>query len=96
MNDQDIAETFNSYFTNIVETLDIKGFVTYDYSYKPELDYISNIVGKFQNHPSIIKIKINVKVNEYFHFKHVDESVINNKIDALDIRKPTTRNNIPT
>ena len=96
-NDQAIAETFNSYFSNIVESLDIEGFVTHNYySYKPELDYISNILGKFQNHPSIIKIKENVKIKQLFHFESVDESIIDDKIDALDKRKPTTYNNIPT
>ena len=94
--DHDIAETFNSYFTNIVESLDIEGFVTYDYTFKPELDYMSNIVEKFQNHPSIIKIKDNVHIKERFHFELVDESIINDIIDGLDKRKPTTYNNIPT
>ena len=46
-NDQQIAEIFNVYFANIVENLDIEGFVTYDYYYVPEQDYISNIVEKF-------------------------------------------------
>lgn len=91
-----VAETFNSYFANIVETLDIKGFKTYNYSYNPEIDYISNIINKFKNHPSIIKIKENVKVDQHFHFKPVDLSVINVQIDSLDKRKPTTYNNIPT
>ena len=95
-NDHDIAETFNTYFGNIVQSLDIEGFRTYDYSYKPKLDYISNIVGKFQNHPSIIKIKENVKIEERFCFKPISELIINEKIDSLDKRKPTTYNNIPT
>ena len=93
--DQIIAETFNSYFANIVESLDIQGFVTYDYSYQPELDYITNIINKFKNHPSIMKIKENIVITERFNFEPVDESVIYDKIDSLDKRKPTTYNNIP-
>ena len=95
-NDQDLAETFNSYFANIVNTLDIEGFATYDYSYDPERNYISNIVEKFKTHPSILKIKEYVKIEEPFHFEPIDETVINGKIGSLDKRKPTTYNNIPT
>ena len=79
-NDHDIAESFNSYFTKVVENLDIEGFVICDYSYVPELNYISNIVEKFKNHPSILKIKENVKIEEGFHFSPVDESFINDKM----------------
>ena len=55
-NDGDIAEVFNTYFANIVKTLDIEGFNTCDYSYNPELDYISFIMEKYNTHPSILKI----------------------------------------
>ena len=95
-NDQQIAEIFNVYFANIVENLDVEGFVTCDYSYIPELDYISNIVEKFKNHPSILKIKETVKIDQRFTFLSVDESVICDRIDSLNKRKPTTYNNIPT
>ena len=95
-NNQAIAEIFNTYFANIVEELDIEGFPTTDYSYVPELDYISNIIGKFKHHPSILKIKDNVKVDNCFTLLPVDESAICDKIDSLNKRKPTTYNNIPT
>ena len=95
-NDNKIAEIFNAYFANIVENLDIEGFKTYDYSYNPELNYISNIIDKFKNHPSILKIRQVVKCDKPFRFLSVDDSVIYDKIDLLDKRKPTTFNNIPT
>ena len=43
--------------------LDIEGFITNDYSYEPELDYISNIIEKFKNHHGVIKIKETVKID---------------------------------
>ena len=64
--DNDIAETFNSYFANIVETLDIEGFIASDYSYEPELDYISNIIEKLKNHLSVTKIKETVNIDNVF------------------------------
>ena len=95
-NDREVAETFNWYFANVVENLGIEGFITCDYSYVPEIDYISNIIEKFKNHPSILRIKEKVEIDESFHFSPVDESVISDKIGSLDKRKPTTYNNIPT
>ena len=95
-NDNEIAEIFNAYFANIVDNLNVKGFVTSDYSYAPELDNIMNIVEKFKNHPSISKIKKIVKIDQPFSFLPVSESVICDKIESLDKRKPTTHNNIPT
>ena len=79
-NDQQIAEIFNVYFANIVENLDVEGFVTCDYSYVPELD----IVEKFKYHPSILRIKEIVKIDLRFSFLPVDESVICDRIDQLD------------
>ena len=95
-NDSDIAGIFNSYFANIVENLDIEGFTSYDFSYDPEQDYISNIVEKFKSHPSILKIKGHITIKERFHFDPIDETIIDKKIDSLDKRKPTTYKNIPT
>ena len=65
---QKVAETFNIYFANAVKNLDINRFNTFNFSYAPELDYISNIIEKFKNHPSIKKIKTNVKLAECFQF----------------------------
>ena len=56
-NDSNIAEIFNRYFANIVETLDIQGFAMCDYSHNSELDCISNILEKYKTHPSILKIE---------------------------------------
>ena len=61
-----------------------------------ELDYILNIVEKFNTHPSIVKIKENVNIEELFYLKPVDEEIINDKIGSLNKRKPTTYKNIPT
>ena len=94
--DQEISEIFNDYFANIVVNLDIEGFVTCDYTYVPELDYIANIIVKLKNHLSILTIKEKVKIEKRFSFLPVDESVICDKIDSLDKSKPTTYNNIPT
>ena len=91
----EIAETLNAFFTNVVENLDIQGFNTSDYSADSELDNTYNIIEKFKNHPSILKIKENVQVETKFHFDEVNEPGIKDKINSFDKKKPTTFNNIP-
>ena len=91
----EIAETFNAFFTNVVDNLDIQEFDTSDYSANPELDKTYNIIEKFKNHPSILKIKENVQVKTEFHFDEINEAGIKDNINSLDKKKPTTFNNIP-
>ena len=90
--DKTVAETFNNCFADTIKYLDIKG---YKNNYTPPDDYISNIIDKFKNHPSIVKIKENVKVKAKFSFTTVDEYDFTTEIIKLDIKKPTTVNNIP-
>ena len=66
--DAEVAKTFNDYFSNIVRRLNSEGYKN-EYCFSPDLDNISNIIEQFKNHPSIQKIKINVKVEATFHFK---------------------------
>ena len=46
----------NTYFSNIVAELNINGYEAED-DHLPKNDYISNIIYKYRNHPSIHKIK---------------------------------------
>ena len=64
--DAEVAEKLYRYFSNVVKNLNIAGFETGYYN-NPEI-VNSNIIKKFENHPSIHKIKVNVKVEEKFHF----------------------------
>ena len=93
--DAELAKKFNNYFANFVKNLNIKEFKI-DYCFDPELDNISNIIGKFQKHPSIKKRKENVYVKDKFHFTNVNDSMIKDIISSLNKMKPTTFNNIPT
>ena len=92
--DNTVAETFNNFFADTIKNLDIKG---YNSNYTPcdDADYISNIIDKFKNHPSIVKIKENVKVKKKFSFTTVSEYDFATEIIKLDTKKPTTFNNIP-
>ena len=73
----------------------IEGFEA-DFCENPKLDNVSNIIENFKIHPSIIKIKENIKVETKFNFSTVSESAIKEKINSLDKKKASTFNNIPT
>ena len=51
-NDVEVAETFNNYFSDVVEILEIKGYHD-EYSPNNNLSDIENIINKFRYHPSI-------------------------------------------
>ena len=70
-----------------MDNLDIQEFDTSDYSADPELDKTYNIVEKFKNHPSILKIKENVQVETKFHFDEINEAGIKDNINSLDKKK---------
>ena len=59
-----------------MDNLDIQEFDTSDYSADPELDKTYNIIEKFKNHPSILKIKEDVRVETKFHFDEINEAGI--------------------
>ena len=87
--DNEVAETLNSFFTNAVSYLNIKGFKT-EYCLNPDLDNISNIIAKFRTHPNVLNIKDNVTVEVKFKFTTVNNSVIKEKINYMDKKKPST------
>ena len=93
-NDIEVAESMNTFFSNAVTKLGIKGYQT-DFSPNPELDIIYNTINKFCDHPSILKIKERVHMTETFNFSTTNEGDILMKLKNLNIKKPTTFNNIP-
>ena len=82
-NESEIAEEFNSYFGNILNTLNIT-------SWKPEQSCIvnSNLSTKsmfpmFNNHPSIVKIRENHSNSNLFNFSNITPKVIYDTIIKL-------------
>ena len=93
-NDVKVAEIMNDFFSNAVAKLDIEGYQT-DFLPNIEDNNIINMINKFKNHPSIIKIKEKVDINETFSFSRCSVDDIEREIEKLNINKPTTFNNIP-
>ena len=92
--DSQVAETFNAHFSNATAKLDIKGYPDC-LSVPSHYDSINGAIHKFSLHPSVLKIRENIKVSALFNFSLTDVASIASKIRELDITKPTTFNSIP-
>ena len=70
--DEKIADTFNNFFSNIIKNLNISinSEVLEDVSMIQ--DPIIAAIEKYKRHPSILKIKKHIRVENYFDFKHID------------------------
>ena len=89
-----MRRTLNDFFTISVANLGIIGYRT-DPQYSGYNDKIENIIIKFQDHPSILKIKDTIVINETFSFTKSNDIDIVKEIHKLKTNKPTTFNNIP-
>ena len=83
--DEEIATQFNNYFNDITKRLNIKKWSISD---KLSDDPLVNAIRKYENHPSIIKIKSSVETTQLFDFKFVSSDDISKIINSLD---PTKR-----
>lgn len=89
------------FFVEAVDKLGIKPFSIIDNKTREtnketvenEIDRILNI---YKNHPSIIKIKENVRSEEKFFFKQKTKQDIEKEILSLDPKKATAKEDIPT
>lgn len=86
-----VANTFNDYFTNVVKTLNIQESITED----EVEDNIEDCISRYENHESIIRIKQNINIDNNFQFSASNLENMENKINDLNIHKPTTINHIP-
>ena len=71
--DEKIAETFNKFFGNIIKNLNIpiNSEVLEDVSIIQ--DPIISATVKYKRHPSILKNKKQMRIENYFDFKHIDD-----------------------
>ena len=93
--ENDVAEIFNSYFSNIVNTLDITDMGNYN----AYADDISNpilmAISKYSEHPSIVSIKNNCISDVKHSFSTLSHQDILNVIYDIDASKATASHNIP-
>ena len=83
----EIATHFNNYFNDITEGLNIKKWSISD---KLSDDPLVNTIQKYENHPSIIKIKSSVETTQLFDFNFVSSDDISKIINLMDSTKITS------
>ena len=101
--DNEVAEKLNTFFIEAVKNLEIEPFN--DYSQNTDIDVnkddsndiesIDKIILKYKKHPSILKIKEEVKVENKFKFADSTSYSIQNEIRNLDPKKASTENDLP-
>ena len=93
--DTEVAQTFNEFFKNCVNSLDIsenKLLITESSAIEGS---VNEALNKFENHPSIRAIRENVDVDMSFSFEEVSQDNIKQEIKYLDSKKAGTFSNIP-
>ena len=95
-NESEVAEKMNNFFIEVIENLDIKRSAEESTNEMIPQDSIENIVKLYSKHPSIIKIKDYVTIEKTFSFKNITSNELENEIKALDPKKASVKNDIPT
>ena len=81
-----ITKTFNSYFKSVTDSLEL-----FDWPLQSNVscDKMQNIIKRFSNHPSIIKIKHKFKLKKKFSFQCVSEATVRKFVKILPSDKVT-------
>ena len=98
-NEYQIANSFKTFFIEIVPNLGIKVDERYLCDASNISDLIEKVIQKYKNYPSISIIKKMVSTvdkNNTFSFKSITADDISQQIKRLDINKATQESDIPT
>ena len=93
--DKEVAEAFNSFFKNSVESLDIYKNTCLQDDATDLTDPVDIALKKFANHPSVNEIKKNVNVRGKFSFYSVTKTIMEDELKSLKTKKASTFMNIP-
>ena len=93
--DSEVAEKLNNFFIEAVKNLEIEPFVP-DSDTGINTESIDDIIKMYENHPSILKIKENVNVENKFTFTNSTPNTFKNEINHLDPKKAGIENDLPT
>ena len=94
--DATVAQDFGKYFSSIVDNLDIQPYLgTENAGLTSTCDPILNAISKYDNHPSILKIRQHVGCNSSFSFSHVSVDTVRQEIFCLMNAKASPITSIP-
>ena len=94
-NENELAETFNSYFSNIALKLDSKDMGNYNLDNGDISNPMLMAINKYAEHPSIVAIKICVSSVKH-SFSILSQQDILKVVQDIDVSKATASHNIPT
>ena len=89
------GETFNSFFGNIVNILNIEKDESIFCDTGDETNPLLRAIKKYSKHPSILRIKQHFKNPGKFSFVPVDKDVITKEMKNLDTKKTAPQDDIP-
>ena len=90
-----MTEKLNNLFVYAVTHLEIEPYMPENMDIIPCFT-IDDIIERYKFHPSITKIKENVKTNTKFSFADVSSSEFQEEIRKLNTKKASVENDIPT
>ena len=90
-----MSETLNTFFADTVKILGIEENIHLTNPTEGLIDPIDITLHKFDSHPSILKIRKNIKSSSTFSFSPVTLQDVVKEINNLDAKKANTHNNIP-
>ena len=95
--DQQVADTLNDFFKSAVLKLGIYQNIGFVQTVEDIQDPIEAAIHKFEQHPSIIKIKevVGDKIIERFNFSNIDVKEMEQEVLNINVKKATTFKNIP-
>ena len=101
--DREVAEKLNSFFIDAVKNLEIEPFVEIDSENvdttqetdTEDISDIDNILRRYKDHPSIQKIRENVRIEDEFKFMDSTADDFYSEIRNLDQKKAGVENDIP-
>jgi hypothetical protein len=94
-NDQEVAETFNKFFINAVDSLDLAENKILLTSTEDLTDPVKIALKKFECHPSIIDIKEKVAIENTFSFSNISVRDVEIEVKDLKTKKANTFMDIP-
>ena len=77
---QELANLFNTYYINLINTLQLKKSPS-------KFKSLSEILSFYKNHDSISKIKAGNNLQQQFHFKEVSSNEVKKIIESLNTKK---------
>ena len=95
---QDLANTMADYYANVVNNLGLPSIPTTDVVENEQQEGVSeieNIINKYNNHPSILKISSCVSSVNEMNFNKIDSSIIEKHIIKLKKNKASPLGDIP-